>query len=134
MKIFKLVKSVEIYPLYGSDKAKWIDVDRVQLPNVKWTEIPIKKHGLLTIKDKMDSKVRIYTAELQLYTHQTINLNVPYLWRIGLIDGTYRLIGDGNRPYPVATLTETAPELATDNQLNIINVTYSSDKTVPYIM
>lgn len=42
MKIFKLVKSVEIYPLYGSDKAKWIDVDRVQLPNVKWTEIPIK--------------------------------------------------------------------------------------------
>lgn len=82
----------------------------------------------------MDSKVRIYTAELQLYTHQTINLNVPYLWRIGLIDGTYRLIGDGNRPNPVATLTETAPELATDNQLNIINVTYSSDKTVPYIM
>lgn len=134
MKIFKLVKSVEIYPLNGSDKANWIDVDRVKFPTVKWTEIYIKRHGTLTIKDKLDFKTRVFTAELQLYTPEAINLDVPYLWRIGLVDGTYRLIGDGNRPYPVATLTETAPELATDNQLNIINVTYSSDKTVPYIM
>lgn len=134
MKIFKLVKSVEIYPLNGNDKANWIDVDRVKFPDVEWTEIFIKKHGALTIKDKLDSKTRIFTAELQLYTPEAINLDVPYLWRIGLVDGTYRLIGDGNRPYPVATLTETAPEAATDNQLNIINVTYSSDKTIPYIM
>lgn len=42
MKIFKLVKSVEIYPLNGNDKAKWKDVDRVQFPNVTWTEISIK--------------------------------------------------------------------------------------------
>lgn len=134
MKVFKLVKSVEIYPLNDSDKAKWIGVDRVQFPNVTWTEISIKKHGSLTINDKMDNKTRLFTAELQIYTPEAINLNVPYLWRIGLVDGTYRLIGDGKRPYPVATLTETAPETATDNQLNIINVTYSSDKTIPYIM
>ena len=86
MEIFKLVKSVEIYPLNGSDKANWIDVDRVKFPDVEWTEIFIKQHGSLTIKDKLDSKTRIFTAELQLYTPEAINLDVPYLWRIGLVE------------------------------------------------
>lgn len=133
MKILKLVTSVEIYPINGKVTANWVAVDRITFSLVDWLDLCIKQHPTLTLSDEIDTKVRLYSAELQLYTPQSIDLSRPYIWKVGLIDGTFRVIGDGNRPYPVATLTETAPESVTENQLYSIKVTYTSDKKIPYI-
>lgn len=133
MKILKLVTSVEIYPINGKVTANWVAVDRITFPLVDWLDLCIKQHPTLTLSDEIDTKVRLYSAELQLYTPQSIDLSRPYIWKVGLIDGTFRVIGDGNRPYPVATLTETAPESVTENQLYSIKVAYTSDKKIPYI-
>lgn len=133
MKILKLVTSVEIYPINGKVNANWVAVDSITFPFVDWLDLCIKQHPTLTLSDEIDTKVRLYSAELQLYTPQSIDLSRPYIWKVGLIDGTFRVIGDGNRPYPVATLTETAPESVTENQLYSIKVTYTSDKKIPYI-
>lgn len=133
MKILKLVTSVEIYPINGKVNANWVAVDSITFPVVDWLDLCIKQHPTLTLSDEIDTKVRLYSAELQLYTPQSIDLSRPYIWKVGLIDGTFRVIGDGNRPYPVATLTETAPESVTENQLYSIKVTYTSDKKIPYI-
>mgnify|MGYP001072221938 CR=1 FL=1 len=48
MKIFKLVKSVEIYPLNGNDKANWIDADRVKFPDVEYSSELIGEKAYLT--------------------------------------------------------------------------------------
>lgn len=98
-----------------------------------WSEIEIKVPASLTITDKVEDNVPIYTATLTFETCEDMEDRDRYAWRVTLIDGTQMLIGTDERPYPVMTVSESHPDSVTDDQLNKVTVTYSSTMTIPVI-
>ena len=134
MKQIKLVTSVE--RTNASNLSGMVRVSRteVRLPSdVVWTPLEIKPHALLTVSDKQDNKVTVWTAKLVFKTCESLAGREHYAYRVGLTNGQYRLIGTDERPYPVASVVESMPENATENQLNEVTVTWQSPRFIPSI-
>lgn len=100
----------------------------------QWKTLKTKNHPSLSITDKLEDKVPVYTATLKFYTCEDLDDRGYYAYRVRLADGSYRLIGTGGRPYPVMTTEETMPEKPTDNQLNLVTITWSVPRNIPYII
>lgn len=133
MQLTKLVKSVE-FVAWDKCMATWVDGSTVSVQgSVGWVKINVKPFPTLKISDKIESKQRIWTAELEFYTPETISDQKPLIWRIGLTNGKFMLIGDGNRPYPILAFTDSLPDSPTENQLLAVKVTFNSVKKIPYI-
>ncbi len=98
-----------------------------------WESIPIKVPARLTISDKIDDGVRLYTAQLVFRTcEEPIDIE-RMVYRCKTADGRYYLIGNNDRPYPVTTVNDTHPDNMRDSQLYEVNVNYTSACKIPYI-
>lgn len=98
-----------------------------------WKSIPIKVPARLTISDKIDDGVRLYTAQLVFRTcEEPIDIE-RMVYRCKTADGRYYLIGNNDRPYPVTTVNDTHPDNMRDSQLYEVNVNYTSACKIPYI-
>ena len=100
----------------------------------QWKTLKTKNHPSLSITDKLEDKVPVYTATLKFYTYEDLDDHRYYAYRVRLADGSYRLIGTPERPYPAMISEETMPEKPTDNQLNLVTVTWSVPRNIPYII
>lgn len=98
-----------------------------------WVNIPIKVPAKLTVSDKVDDGIRMYSAQLMFRTCMEINDRVRVVYRCKTADGSYILIGSNTRPYPVTTVTEPHPDNMTDSQLNEVTVNYTSACPIPII-
>ncbi|MCD8296819.1 MAG: hypothetical protein LUC88_04530 [Prevotella sp.] len=134
MKRQKLVTKIErchITQIGTVTRKGMVSVDIIA--GADWSEIEIKVPASLTITDKIEDNVPIFTATLTFETCEELEDRERYAWRLTLIDGTQMLIGTDERPYPVMTVSESHPDSVTDDQLNKVTVTYSSQFTIPVI-
>lgn len=134
MKQIKIITAVDRIPVTSLQGMTRISKTSVRLPSgICWEPLAIKPHAQLTISDKVEDKNTIWTAKLLFKTcEEFVNLDM-YAYRCRLSNGQYRLIGSDERPYPVASLTDSMPENITDNQLNEITVSWSSPRFIPNI-
>lgn len=106
----------------------------VRVPEgVEWEQIAARQHPQLTISEKVDDGVPIYTATLRLLTCQQITDRRHYAYRLTLVGGRQLLIGTDRKPYPVLTIQEQMPEKPADNSWNEAAVTWSAQWQIPHI-
>lgn len=102
--------------------------------NTPWQSLSIKVPARLTISDKIDDGVRIYTAQLVFRSCGEFNDLGRWAYRCKTAEGKYYLVGTDERPYPVGTVTTNHPDNMTDNQLSEVTVSYTSGSPIPYIL
>lgn len=98
-----------------------------------WESVPIKVPARLTISDKIENGVRLYTAQLVFRTCEEPGDMERMVYRCKAADGKYYLIGTNDRPYPVSNQTDNHPDNMTDSQLYEVSVSYSSNGKIPYM-
>ena len=99
-----------------------------------WQSLKIKVPARLTITDKIEDGVRLYTAQLVFKTCSEDLVNWErHAFRCHTADGKQVLIGSDDRPYPVATVNNPRPDNMTDSQLCEVTVNYTSASQIPYI-
>ena len=134
MKLIKLVKKVERIPVSSLSGMKRISKTQVRLPSgITWQPLHIKPHAQLTISDKPEDKNTVWTAKLVFKTCEEFGDRERYAYRVKFLNGSYRLIGSDERPYPIASVVENMPENVTENQLNEVTVSWQSPHFIPYI-
>lgn len=102
-------------------------------PSTPWVSIPIRVPARLTISDKIEDGVRLYTAQLVFHTCEDPENVGRKVYRCKAADGSYYLIGSNERPYPVSNVTDNHPDNMTDSQLYEITVSYTSNAKIPCI-
>ena len=134
MQCLKIVISVERTKCKNLSGVKFISPTKVKVPfDVSWQTIAVRAHPSLTIVDKIDDKVRMFTSTLKFSTADDMTERDKFAYRVKLTDGTTRLIGTFERPYPVTLAQETMPEKETDNQMTDVTVTYTNARNLPII-
>lgn len=103
-------------------------------PLTSWVSLPIKVPARLTVNEKIEDGVRLYTAQLVFRTCKEPDDMRRMVYRCKTADGKYLLIGSNDRPYPVSTLGINLPDNVTDSQLDEITVNYTSTAQIPYIL
>lgn len=98
-----------------------------------WESIAIKVPARLTISEKMEDGVRMYSTQLVYRTCEEIGARDRKVYRCKTADGRCYLIGSNGRPYPVSTVKTNHPDNMTDNQLDEVTVNYTSSSKIPYI-
>jgi hypothetical protein len=98
-----------------------------------WQPVAIRVPARLTVSDKLEDGVRLYTAQLVFRTCQDTGERERYVYRCRTADGRYLLVGGNSRPYPVSNVTSVRPDNMTDSQLDEVAVSYVSTEKIPYI-
>lgn len=98
-----------------------------------WESIAIKVPAKLTISEKIEDGVRLYTAQLVFRTCEEPGDRSRRVYRCKTADGSYYLIGTNDRPYPISTVNKNHPDNMTDNQLDEVTVSYTSATKIPFI-
>lgn len=134
MNTIKLVTSIErteCRNLYGM---KTVGFNKIKIPtDVIWEKIAVRAFPSLSVTDKIEDKVHIYTSTLKFYSCIDFADRKSYAYRIKMIDGTYKMIGGYHRPIPIMTVQESAPEKASDNQWNEVSIVLESRFQLPTI-
>ena len=131
----RLIVGVDLTSCQNLNGMLRLNQNFVSLPkDIVWKKKCIKIPAQLTVSEKYDDKVKIYTLSLKLLTADDFPSSGRYAFRIHLSDGNCCLIGTNERPYPVITKQENMPDSIKDNQLDEITITYSSTCPMPYIM
>lgn len=99
----------------------------------KYHEIPIKIPAKLIISDKIEDKVRMYTAQLSFRTCEEMEHIERQAYLCKTVNGKYYVIGSAERPYPITTVTDNHPDNLADSQLYEVTVNYTSSKKISYI-
>lgn len=135
MKVSKLVVGIDRIKSSNLNGMRRAGLEFVRLPeNLVWNSIKVKPHASLSISDKEEDKNVIYTATLKFKTCAVLLDKKHFCYRVKLSDGSCILLGTNTRPYPQATVVESMPESATDNQLNEYQITYSTNSRIPAII
>ena len=114
---------------------KRVDANSVQVPvSIPFQRIAIRIPARLTISDKVEDGVRLYTAQLVFRTCEDIDDRERMVYSCKAADGKFFLIGTGERPFPVTTVNEPHPDNMTDSQMNEVTVSYTSAAKIPYIL
>lgn len=112
-----------------------VDKSSVQVPvSIPFQRIAIRIPARLTISDKKEDGVRLYTAQLVFRTCDNIESRERMVYECETADGKFYLIGTNERPYPVTTVNEPHPDNMADNMLNEVTVSYTSAEKIPYIL
>lgn len=98
-----------------------------------WVSIPIKIPAKLTVSEKIEDGVRLYTAQLVFRTCEDTGERGRLVYRCRTADGRYFLIGTDARPYPITTVSKLHPDNMTDSQLDEVTVNFTSAYRIPYI-
>lgn len=134
MQCLKIVVSVERTKCKNLSGVKFISPTKVKVPSdVSWQAIAVRAHPSLTIADKIDDKVRMFTSTLKFSTADDMTERDKFAYRVKLTDGTTRLIGTCERPYPVTQAQENMPDKETENQMTDVTVTYTNVRNLPII-
>jgi hypothetical protein len=134
MKFIRIVTKVERTPVSGLQGMTRISSSEVRLPSgISWEPLKAKPHAQLSVSDRIEDKSVIWTAKLVFRTCDDVADGGRWAYRCRLSDGTYRLIGSDERPYPTATVLDSNPENVTENQLREVTVNWQSPHRVPYI-
>lgn len=134
MQCLKIVVSVERTKCKNLSGVKFISPTKVKVPSdVSWQAIAVRAHPSLTIADKIDDKVRMFTSTLKFSTADDMTERDKFAYRVKLTDGTTRLIGTFERPYPVTQAQENMPDKETENQMTDVTVTYTNVRNLPII-
>lgn len=131
----KVIVGIEFIPCRDLGGLVYTGESSVRLPDgLVWENLCIKVPAQLIVTEKYEDKVKIYTATLKFLTKDRLSQGDRYAFRLRLSDGKTRLIGSDERPYPVVLSQENLPDSVKDNQLNEVTVTYSSPRSIPYII
>lgn len=134
MKQIKIVTRIDRTPVTSLQGMYRKSKTSVCLPqNINWQPIDIKPHAQLSINNKQENGVTIWTAKLVFRTSGGQGERVRWAYRCRLSNGQYRLIGSDARPYPVTSVFENMPESVTGDQLSEVTVTWQSDSFIPSI-
>ncbi|MBO5058009.1 MAG: hypothetical protein J6C05_08920 [Prevotella sp.] len=99
-----------------------------------WHNIPIKVPAKLTISDKIDNGVRMYTVKLVFRTCERPQDIERQVYRCHCANSFFYVVGGPGRPYTITTVTDDHPDNFTDSQLYEVTVNWTSPhKIVPYI-
>ena len=132
MKQIKIVTKVERTPVTSLQGMTRISKTGVRLPSgIIWQPLQIKPHAQLSVSDKKEDGVTVWTVKLVFKTCEEFGDRGRWAYRCLLHNGQYRLIGSGERPYPVASVIESMPENVTDNQLSEVTVNWQSTHFIP---
>lgn len=134
MNTTKIIIKVERTPCAYLKDMRRTAVDMVTVPDgINWEEIPTRRHPSLSISEKEDDKVHMYTATLKFYTCMNFTDRKYYAYRVTLAGGARRIIGSYDRPFPVLTIQESMPEKPSDNFWNEVTITWATPTKVPYM-
>jgi len=135
MKKIQIITAVDRIPVSSLAGMLRVSKTGVKLPSgINWQPLAIKPHAQLSISEKVEDKNTVWTVKLVFKTCEEFGDRGRWAYRCKLVDGSYRLIGTDERPYPVASVLENMPENVTDNQLNEVTVNWQSARFIPYIM
>lgn len=105
MKQIKIIKKVERTPVRNLQGMIRLSKTEVRLPQeVIWQPIVTKPHAQLVISDKQEEKNKVWTAKLTFMTCETLEDREAYAYRCMLTNGQYRLLGTGDRPFPITSV------------------------------
>lgn len=134
MKQIKIITEVDRVPVTSLVGMSRVSKTGVKLPyGINWQPLAIKPHAQLSISDKVEDKNTVWTVKLVFKTCEEFGDRGRWAYRCKLVDGSYRLIGSNERPYPITSVLENMPENVTENQLNEITVNWQSAHFIPYI-
>lgn len=135
MKKIQIITAIARIPVTSLVGMSRVSKTGVKLPyGINWQPLAIKPHAQLSISDKVEDKNTVWTVKLVFKTCEEFGDRGRWAYRCKLVDGSYRLIGTDERPYPVASVLENMPENVTDNQLNEVTVNWQSAHFIPYII
>lgn len=135
MKKIQIITAIDRIPVTSLVGMSRVSRTRVKLPyGINWQPLAIKPHAQLSISDKVEDKNTVWTVKLVFKTCEEFGDRGRWAYRCKLVDGSYRMIGTDERPYPVASVLENMPENVTDNQLNEVTVNWQSAHFIPYII
>lgn len=135
MKKIQIITAIDRIPVTSLVGMSRVSKTGVKLPyGINWQPIAIKPHAQLSISDKVEDKNTVWTVKLVFKTCEEFGDRGRWAYRCKLVDGSYRMIGTDERPYPVASVLENMPENVTDNQLNEVTVNWQSAHFIPYII
>ena len=135
MKKIQIITAIDRIPVSSLVGMSRVSKTGVKLPyGINWQPLAIKPHAQLSISDKVEDKNTVWTVKLVFKTCEEFGDRGRWAYRCKLVDGSYRLIGTDERPYPVASVLENMPENVTDNQLNEVTVNWQSAHFIPYII
>lgn len=98
-----------------------------------WQSIRIKVPARLTLSDKIEDGVRMYSAKLVFRTCEDLESVERQAYLCRAADGSEYVIGCTGRPYPITTITDDHPDNMTDSQLYEVTVNYTSPYKIPVI-
>lgn len=135
MKKIQIITAIDRIPVTSLVGMSRVSKTGVKLPyGINWQPLAIKPHAQLSISDKVEDKNTVWTVKLVFKTCEEFGDRGRWAYRCKLVDGSYRLIGTDERPYPVASVLENMPENVTENQLNEVTVNWQSSHFIPYII
>lgn len=135
MKKIQIITAIDRIPVTSLVGMSRVSKTGVKLPyGINWQPLAIKPHAQLSISDKVEDKNTVWTVKLVFKTCEEFGDRGRWAYRCKLVDGSYRLIGTDERPYPFASVLENMPENVTDNQLNEVTVNWQSAHFIPYII
>lgn len=135
MKQIKIITAIDRIPVTSLVGMSRVSNTGVKLPyGINWQPLAIKPHAQLSISDKVEDKNTVWTVKLVFKTCEEFGDRGRWAYRCKLVNGSYRLIGTDERPYPVASVLENMPENVTENQLNEVTVNWQSAHFIPYII
>lgn len=98
-----------------------------------WSAIDIRIPAKLSINNKVEGGVTVYSHQLTFRTCENIEVRGHWAYRIVLADGTRLLLGSYDRPYPVTVSSHTLPDNLSDSQLYEVTVTLTTREDLPQI-
>ncbi len=105
----------------------------LSLPDNGWSDIDIRVPAKLSINNKVESGVTVYSHQLTFSTCENIEVRGHWAYKIGLADGQQLLLGSYDRPYPVTVSSRMLADNLSDSQLYEVTVTLASREDLPQI-
>jgi hypothetical protein len=135
MEVFNLIISVKRTYCGNLSEMKRVGNNTVKLPDgVIWDDIPIKVPASMTISDKVEDKIIVYTASLSFSTCISSFDRKKYVYLVKASDGVLYLLGSYERPFSVMTMLKNFPDDPKSNQLNSVTVLYKTGCPIPFVI
>ena len=133
MNTIQNVISVSRIPCSSLDEMQRVNDNVISLPDDGWSGIDIRVPAKLSINNKVEGGVTVYSHQLTFRTCEDIETRGHWAYKIGLADGTRLLLGSYDRPYPVTVSSRTLPDNLSDSQLFEVTVTLATREDLPQI-
>lgn len=103
------------------------------IPSNVLSEIEIRTPAKLSINNKVEGGVTVYSHQLVFRTCENIECRGHWAYVLRLADGKQLLMGSYERPYPVTVSSRTLPDNLSDSQLWEVTVSLTTRLDLPQI-